>query len=139
MFLILKILVIHGNCMLLISDELADELDDNFDSWDLPVDWRLQKAAKQATNLGPSMGIRFPLFRSLSKPETIERRMAGGKRDQSHRPSEAPNVGTPINLMALGASDYAFRKSMDCLKFLPKHVSFCIQRWYSDVVSLDVS
>ena len=113
-----------------MADELQEEPDENFDSWDLPVDWRLQKEAKKATNLGASMGIRFPLFRSLQKPTTTKRCLVyGGK----------GNTGVPINLLGLGAADYAFRRSLDCLKFLPKNVAFCIERWYSDIVSLNVS
>ena len=64
-----------------MADELQEEPDENFDSWDLPVDWRLQKDAKKASNLGASMGIRFPLFRSLQKPSTTKRCLVyGGKK-----------------------------------------------------------
>ena len=76
------------------------------------------------------MGIRFPLHASMQKPDGITRKLISGFKE---------NKGKGINLVKLATPLYVYRANLDIIKFLPRQLVTCLDRWYQGFTGQQVS
>ena len=113
--------------MFIDVDELGTE---EFEDWELQLDWRQQKAEQINARTGPSMGIRFPLQENMLHYSTIERSLASGFKH---------GKGMSINLQMLAVPAYKFRQAFSDIQFLPKNLLLCVRRWFAHYTNLEVN